>query len=128
MTYPVLVDTDIMVDFLRGNPNAVTLIKKYSDRIILSSLVIAELYAGAKGDEELTILDDLVSLFQIIPVSIAIAKAGGLYKNNYAKSHGIGIADAIIAATAQSENAALITLNIKHYPMIENLKPPYTKD
>ena len=35
--------------------------------------------------------------------------------------------DVIIAATADSENAELQTLNTKHYPMFENLTPPYEK-
>ncbi|TFG89271.1 MAG: type II toxin-antitoxin system VapC family toxin, partial [Hyphomicrobiales bacterium] len=42
------------------------------------------------------------------------------------KSHGVGLADAIIAATADSENAELKTLNVKHYPMFKGLTPPYT--
>jgi predicted nucleic acid-binding protein len=126
MANPVLVDTDIMVDFLRGRPNAVALVKTHSDRIILSSIVAAELYAGVKGDEELNQLDGLISLFRIVPVSIKLARAAGLLKNRFAKSHGVGLADAIIAATAEAENADLKTLNTKHYPMLKGLKPAYT--
>ena len=63
----------------------------------------------------------------VIPVTSEIAKSGGLYKYKYGKSHGIGLADAIIAATAQTENADLKTLNIRHYPMFKNLKPAYKK-
>jgi hypothetical protein len=66
-------------------------------------------------------------LFNVIPVTSEIARAGGLYKRDYAKSHGVGLADAIIAATCESENAALKTLNVKHYPMIKGLKPAYKK-
>lgn len=55
------------------------------------------------------------------------ARAGGLYKKEYAPSHGVGLADALLAATAAAENAELITLNVKHYPMIEGLKPAYSK-
>jgi len=62
-----------------------------------------------------------------VPVSAEIAKAGGLYRRNYGKSHGVGLADAILAATAEAENAELKTLNTKHYPMFKGLKPAYTK-
>lgn len=127
MAKPVLVDTDVMVDFLRGHPKAVALVQANSSRIILSSIVVAELYAGVRGNDELNTLDSLVSLFRIIAVSPALARSGGLYKRDYAKSHGVGLADAIIAATADAENAELKTLNIKHYPMIAGLTPPYTK-
>lgn len=127
MPKPMLIDTDVMIDFLRGNPKAIALLKKHSCQMILSSIVVAELYAGVKSEKELHILDNLVSLFRVVPISPSLARAGGLYKRDYAKSHGVGLADAIIAATAQAENARLITLNTKHYPMIKGLKPPCTK-
>lgn len=127
MAKPFLVDTDVMIDFLRGHPKAVAWVNKHASRIILSSIVTAELYAGVKGDEELDTLDDLVSLFPLIPVSSALARAGGLHKRDYAKTHGVGLADAIVAATCEAENAELKTLNVKHYPMLKGLKPAYTK-
>ncbi len=127
MPRPVLIDTDVMVDFLRGHPKAVALVKKHSSRIILSSIVTAELYSGVRGNEELDTLDNLVSLFRVIPVSPSLAKAGGLHKRDYVKAHGVGLADAIVAATSEAENAELKTLNIKHYPMIRGLKPAYKK-
>ena len=63
----------------------------------------------------------------VIPVNSKIAKAGGLYKRDYGKSHGIGLADAIIAAIVESENAELKTLNIKRSPMIKGLTSVYKK-
>ncbi len=124
---PILVDTDVLVDFLRGNSKAATFINTRSDRIVLSSIVVAELYAGVKGDAEQETLEDFVSLFRIVPVDAKIAKTGGLYKRTYGKSHGVGLADAILAATAEEEGAELKTLNIKHYPMVRGLIPAYTK-
>ena len=103
------------------------MVKKHSSRIILSSIVTAELYAGVRGDEELDKLDNLVSLVSVIPVSPSLARAGGLNKRDYSTAHGVGLADAIVAATCEAENAELKTLNIKHYPMIKGLKPAYTK-
>jgi predicted nucleic acid-binding protein len=127
MAKSVLVDTDVMVDFLRGRPQAVALVQTHSSSIILSSIVAAELYAGIRGGEELGRLDNLMSLFRVIPVSIDLARAGGLHMKEYARSHGVGLADGIIAATAEAENADLKTLNTKHYPMLKGLKPAYTR-
>lgn len=127
MAKPVLVDTDVMVDFLRGKSKAVALVQELSAWIILPGIVVAELYAGVKGDEELRRLDSLISLFRVVPLSLEHARAGGLYKKHYATSHGVGLADAIIAATAEAENADLKTLSTKHYPMIKGLKPAYTQ-
>lgn len=127
MSTAILVDTDVMVDYLRGDEKAILFVKQRAERIILSSIVVGELYAGVKGDVEQATLDDVVSLFRVVPVTVDIAKAGGLLKRDFGKSHGVGIADAIIAATAQIENAQLKTLNVKHYPMIPRLKPAYAK-
>ncbi len=127
MAGSILLDTDILVDFLRGHSKAMAFVKASSARVILSSIVVAELYAGVKGDAEQAVLEDFVSLFRIVPVDANIAKAGGLYKRDYGKSHGVGLADAILAATAKAENAELKTLNTKHYPMLKGLRPAYTK-
>ena len=127
MAGPILLDTDVLVDFLRGYSQGVIFVNAHADRIILSSIVVAELYAGVKGDDEQAALDQFVSLFRIVPVTTEIAKLGGLYKRQYGGSHGVGLADAIIAASAKVENASLKTLNLKHYPMVEGLVPAYPK-
>lgn len=127
MNGPILLDTDVLVDFLRGHTKAVAFVNACSARIILSSIVVAELYAGVKGNAEEVALANFVSLFRVVPVSTEIAKAGGLYKRNYGKSHAVGLADGILVATAEAENAELKTLNTKHYPMLKGLKPAYTK-
>ena len=125
MAETILLDTDVLVDFLRGHKKAVAFVNAYAVRIILSSIVIAELYAGVKGTAEQAALEDFVSLFRVVPVTAEIAKAGGLLKRDYGKSHGVGLADAILAATAEAEKAELKTLNIRHYPMVKGLRPAY---
>ena len=127
MAGSILLDTDVLVDFFRGHSKAVAFVNTHSARIILSSIVVAELYAGVKGDAEQAALENFVSLFRVVPVSAEISKAGGLYKRHYGKSHGVGLADAILAATAKAENAELKTLNSKHYPMLKGLRPAYKK-
>ena len=130
MSKPILVDTDVLIDFLRGHEQAVSFVNLESDRIILSSIVVAELYAGVRGgegDAEQTTLNGFLSLFRVVHVTAAIARLGGLYKRDYGKSHGISLADAVVAATATLENAELKTLNVKHYPMFNALEPAYRK-
>jgi len=127
MTKPILLDTDVLVDFFRGHVKAVAFINDNSDRIILSAIVVAELFAGVKGSAEQGTLEAFVSLFHVAPLNAAIAKAGGLYKSKFGKSHGVGLADAILAATVEAEHADLKTLNTKHYPMLKGLTPVYKK-
>jgi len=127
MSGPVLVDTDVLIDFLRGYGPAVSFVDDHSDRIVLSAIVVAELYAGAKGDAEQTVLDNLLSVVRVVPISGELARLGGLYRRDYGPSHGTGLLDALVAATAFLENAALKTLNVKHYPMFEGIEPAYRK-
>ena len=126
-TRNIFIDTDIMIDYLRGNKKAVSFVNERTDRIIFSPIVVAELYAGVKGEQEQTVLDELFSLFPVIPLTMETARVGGLLKRDFEKSHGIGLPDAILAATVQSEKAELGTLNVKHYPMMKRLKPAYVK-
>ena len=127
MDRPILVDTDVLVDYLRGDDRAAAFVKKCAERMVLSSVVVAELYAGVKGEDELAALDEFVALFRVVTVTVEIARAGGLLKRDFGKSHGVGMADAILAATAQAEGADLATLNVRHYPMFKGLKAAYDK-
>ena len=127
MPKPILIDTDVMIDYLRGNEKAVSFLRKHADHIALSSITVAELYAGVRNGAEEETLDALMALFRIVPVTGQNAKLGGLLKRTFGRSHGVGLADAIIAATAQLENAELATLNTKHYPMLAGLKAAYSK-
>ena len=130
MPRSILLDTDVLIDFLRGHDKAVSFVNANLDRIILSSIVVAELYAGVrggKGDAEQVVLENFLSLFRVVPISGDVAKLGGLYKRDYGRSHGVGLADAIVAATATLEGAELKTLNAKHYPMLQDIKPAYRK-
>nr|VFJ64562.1 MAG: hypothetical protein BECKFW1821C_GA0114237_100614 [Candidatus Kentron sp. FW] len=126
MTPDFLVDTDILVDFLRGNNLAVDFVRGNAARIVLSSIVIAELYSGAR-EGELPILDEIPRLFSAKPVTTEIARLGGSSKSRYGKSHGLGLADALLAATAKHYRLRLKTLNVKHFPMFPDLRPPYRK-
>ena len=130
MSGPVLVDTDVLIDFLRGYGPAESFINVHSERIILSAIVVAELYAGAKGAKdgtEQTMLEDLLSLFRIVPIGSDVARLGGLYRRDYGPSHGVSLPDGLVAATALLEGAELKTLNIRHYPMFEGIEPAYRK-
>ena len=122
----ILLDTDVVIDFLKGVNKAVKYIKSHSDEIVLSVITVSELYAGVKDDERQE-LDEFIDLFPIFAVTTEIAKKGGLHKRDYFKSHNVGLADGIIAATTETHDVDLKTLNTKHYPMLKGLKPPYFK-
>jgi predicted nucleic acid-binding protein len=79
-----------------------------------------------EGDER-TKLDAFISAFEVVAIDQPIAIKGGLYRRDYKKSHNVGIADALIAATAEIRQASLVTLNKKHFPMLNTVIVPYQK-
>ena len=123
----LLLDTDVLIDYLRGQAKAVTFIDGLTDHQILSAITVAELYAGVRDGPERTALDAFVAAFEVVPVDDAIAIQGGLYRRDFGKSHGVGLADALIAATAESRGATVVTFNQKHFPMLMSVQVPYQK-
>jgi predicted nucleic acid-binding protein len=63
----------------------------------------------------------------LLEVDERIAVRAGLMVRPYRKSHGVGLADAIIAATVEVEDARLATLNVKHFPMLPDVLVPYVR-
>lgn len=123
----MLIDTDVLIDYLRDRPVAV----KYLESLLLppavSTITIAELFAGVREGRERKFLDEFSTTFTVVNVDKEIAKLGGLYRRDYFKSHGVGINDAIIAATAELAEYTLVTLNRKHFPMLRDVLVPYQK-
>ena len=113
-----MLDTDIAIDFLRRRGYARKLLERWAGEglVAVSTLTHLELYRGMRAaEEEATgaFLDGMVS----IVVDIAIARrAGSILSENRAKGVTVGIADAIIAATALQLDVPLLTNNLEHYP------------
>lgn len=124
-----LIDTDVLIDFFRGLSTASVFLEKVikSDICYLSVITVAELYAGVKEGKERALLESFLKSFSIVHIDTTIALKGGLYRRDFGKSHGVGLADALIAATSESQNARLVSLNIKHFPMLKNIYIPYKK-
>ena len=123
----LLLDTDVLIDFLRSRAEAISYLESLPEPPLISTVTVAELYAGIREGAERQSLENLVNKLKVILVTKEIAVRGGLFRRDYYKSHGTGIIDAIIAATAETENATLVTLNNKHFPMLSNVFVPYRK-
>ena len=123
----IIVDTDITIDFLRGQIKAIALFKSKSELISFSSVTVVEIFSGIRTKNEENEIERLFSLFPVIATSSDIACLAGKFVKQYRPSHNLEIPDAIIAATSLISEAELYTLNINHYPMFKGLKPPYRK-
>ncbi len=104
-----LLDTDVLIDYLRGQADAVRLLENELADACLSTISVAELYQGVREGRERTQL------------------AAGLFSRDYRASHGCNLADCLIAATADLHRLPLLTLNLKHYPMLKTARIPYRK-
>ena len=123
----ILVDTDILIDYLRGIPSAIQYLETSAADLSLSVVNVAELHAGVR-DHEREAVNALLECFKIVPLDKEIAVRGGLLRRDFGKSHGIELADALIAATVESIGGTLATLNRKHYPMLSSVMVPYAKE
>lgn len=123
----LLFDTDVLIDYLRGEPQATAYLEERTETLMVSAVTIAELFAGVREGEERQRLDGFLRIFEIVAVSPQIAERGGLIRRDYKKSHNTGLADALIAATAELARACLVTLNDKHFHMLEDVSIPYRK-
>ncbi|HZH91811.1 MAG TPA: type II toxin-antitoxin system VapC family toxin [Pyrinomonadaceae bacterium] len=127
MTGRLLIDTDVLIDYLRGRAEAISYLESLTEPLLISAMTVAELHAGVREGAERIALEQFLSVFNVIPVDYAIAANGGLIRRDYGKSHGVGLADAIIASTAEFRKAELVTLNKKHFPTLSNIVTPYHK-
>jgi predicted nucleic acid-binding protein len=127
MPKTILVDTDVLVDYLREYPPAVEYLESRREDLSTSAVVVAELYAGVREGKERAALSTLLSLFEVIPIDAELAERGALLRRDFAPKHGTGLADALIAASSQQSGAELVTLNAKHFPMLQNVTVPYKK-
>ena len=118
----VLVDSDILIEVSRGR-NA-DIVSKWIDlsdsdaAVLYSPVSVAELWAGARPNE----YDALNNLFRALtftPIDEEAGRQAGVYLRQYRRSHGVEVADALIAASAVANSAELWTRNRKHYPMKE---------
>lgn len=112
----LLLDTDVLIDVLRGRDFTRTLLFDLSSRFVpcCSVISVAEIYAGMRPEEEIatrTLLDGLV----IIPVTGETAELAGRLRFK-SKHRRLELADCLIAATALVESATLATGNVKDYP------------
>ena len=127
MTKRLLLDTDVLIDFLLGQPQAVQLLEDTDCEFHVSAVSVAELYVGVRDGREREVLDQLMGLLRTIEISTEIARQAGLWRREYGKSHGTGIIDALIAACADASQIPLATLNVKHFPMLPRVSAPYRK-
>ncbi len=115
----VVINTDIIIDFLRGKDRAKEfLISVINDFVVCcSTITVAEIYAGMR-EQERTKTEQLIDSLTILDVTKVVAEKAGRYKS-FHKSHNLELDDCLIAVTAFINKALFATSNVKHYPMMD---------
>ena len=124
----ILIDSDVLIAHLRGHDAARTWLReqRMAGELAISVVTVAEITGGMRSDERREVWRLLASL-NPVPVTDLIAHRAGELMRQYRRSHsGIGLADYLIAATAEAQSARLATLNVRHFPMFEGLAAPFT--
>lgn len=122
----LLFDTSVFICHLRGeDPRCTDYVQQVASGTLsglLSVVTIAELYAGEKiTDSEEAVLDSLMKPFQVIDVDSDISMQAGRLVRRWRRSHGMGLVDALITATALTEEVPVLTLNAKHFNFVPGL-------
>lgn len=118
----LLIDTDILIDYLKSIPPACALLDSLQFDFYYSSWTRKELLTkpGLRESERREI-EVLLNRFRIISVDDAIAEKYWLLLKKY-ESQGLRQADAIVAATAWQKNFPLLTRNQKHFRFISEIE------
>lgn len=124
MVHKILVDTDILIDFSRNIPTAVSRIKTEEKKAKLSISVITnmELIIGCRNKIELQKLNKFISRFYVLDINELISRKALELLSNYRLSHGLLIPDALIASSAIILNIPLLTKNQSDYRFIPEVK------
>ena len=78
-----------------------------------------EVVVGARDKKEMEKVDRFLAAIARVPLSPAVGDRAYELLKRFAKSQGLRIFDAIIAATAIEEGNTLVTRNEKHFRMIQ---------
>lgn len=118
-----LVDSDILIDVARGDETAIDYLAQLEGQSTLSVSVVTqmELMVGCRNKAEFRALERFLARFQIVLITAAISQTAVKLLRQYRLSHGLLIADGLIAATALEWEVPLASKNQRDYRFIEKL-------
>jgi predicted nucleic acid-binding protein len=118
-----MIDTDILIDVARGNDNAARFLVKAKEKneLAISSVTEMELLIGCRNKRELDHLDTFLSDYKRIIIDERITDEALSLLRQFRLSHGLLIADALIAATAKIKGIEFVSKNNRHFRFIQGL-------
>jgi len=120
----LLIDTDVLIEYLRGSPLVRRLIDEIRNGDIkahFSTITETELYSGSRNEREDARIAALLSFLTRVDVDGNVAVVSGKLRYKY-RARKLETPDAIIAGTAQVLNVKLSTFNKRHFEMIAEIE------
>ena len=119
----MLVDTDVLIWYLKGNENAYQIIENLSN-FFISVVTYMELVQGMRNKKELNSLRKALHIWnaKVLYISEEISVKAMFYVEQHFLSHSMQLADALIGATAIAYGNPVLTGNDKHYRVLKDLK------
>ena len=117
----VLYDSDVIIEILRGRSRiaeTAAALERSGVPTYHTAVACAEVFAGTRPGEQ-PATGAFFDARREIPLDGKVGTRAGAYLARYARSHGVEIADALVAAAATTAGLHLWTLNRKHFPMPE---------
>jgi tRNA(fMet)-specific endonuclease VapC len=119
----LLVDTNILIDHLRGVEAATDFIQSAGkENLAVTTVVEMELYQGVRNRVEYAKLKKELLGFVRIDLNESISQTGLYLSQKFSLSHQLSVADMLIAATALVYDLELRTYNLKDFHFIPGLK------
>lgn len=121
---PIIVDTDVLIDAGRGVSEAVTCLEQIEAYGGLATTVIThmELIVGCRNKSELRSVERFLGRFRVVQLNEIISQRAIALLTQYRLSHGLLIADALIAATALHLQHRIVSKNQRDFRFIAELK------
>lgn len=117
-----LIDSDVLIDYLQGEPKAKAEIDRYDDPLY-SVISWMEVMSGAASDKERNAARVLFQSMKRIELSHDVAQKAVLLR----KSLKLKLPDAIILASADCEGCILVSRNTKDFnPNDPRIRVPYS--
>jgi predicted nucleic acid-binding protein len=123
----VLLDSDVLVDCLRGLPAAGRYLDGLTVTPTCSEVTRVEVLRGMRAQER-RVTERFLATIRWIEVDEEISTLAGDLGRRFRRSHGaLAVADLLIGATAGRLGLPLATLNVRHFPMLPGLEPAYRR-
>jgi predicted nucleic acid-binding protein len=118
-----MIDSDVLIWYMKGNKKAYKLIEEQNG-FFISVVSYMELVQGMRNKSELTLLRKALRNWnaKILFINEDISAKAMFFVEQHYLSHSIVLAEALIGATAISNGIKLLTSNIKHYKILQNIE------